>query len=146
MSHFGITTRRMRSGGFTLHQLLCCLALIPITLMVMVALFSRTSKPSYVNSTRSHVSMLEDAVSHYMIDVGRCPTTEEGFSVLFAPPPKSDESKHWKGPYLDKAPPLPLDPWKHPYQYEADAADHFVIWSNGPDGQPCTDDDISTEL
>ncbi len=145
MSRSGISTRRARSGGFTLHQLLCVLALIPITVMLMVALIGKVnSRPSIVVA-KKRVSLLDDAVNTYMVDIGRCPTTRQGFDALLRAPADLADKQRWKGPYLD-VPQVPLDPWNNPYWYEADSDTRFVIWSVGPDGQFGTLDDISNDL
>jgi Type II secretion system (T2SS), protein G len=37
---------------------------------------------------------------------------------------------------------VPNDPWGQAYQYEQISMEEFRIWSNGPDGQQGSDDDI----
>lgn len=52
------------------------------------------------------------AVQAFRNDVGRYPTTEEGFEALRENP----GSEGWKGPYLSEEV-QPLDPWEEPYRY-----------------------------
>jgi general secretion pathway protein G len=89
-------------------------------------------------------------------DVGRYPTTEEGFDALIHCPARLVQV--WKGPYL---PPvgvwrgpdatrtlelsLPTDPWGHDYRYCYPGirnTESYDFWCLGPDGVE-SDDDIS---
>ncbi len=80
------------------------------------------------------------AVENFRNDTGRFPTSEEGLEALVARPRDMDG---WQGPYLEN--PLPLDPWKHSFQYASPGkhGEHeFEIWSIGPDLKEGTEDDI----
>src|SRR4051812_36004737 len=55
-----------------------------------------------------------EAFERFQRDVGRYPTSEEGFSVLLHAP--EAESARWKGPYLEDAT-IPKDPWGREYRY-----------------------------
>jgi len=89
--------------------------------------------------------MLEGAVNMYELEIGSCPTTQQGLDALLVAPTELSDKSKWKGPYLDHLQ-LPVDPWNNPYQYKAVSATAFRIWSYGPDCAPGTKDDISTEL
>jgi len=109
--------------------------------------FVRMQQVAYINATKSQVLMLEDAVNMYVLAIGEPPTQRQGLEALIMRPNDLPEPQKWEGPYLDKTM-LPLDPWNRPYQYELlNTADgRFRIWSNGPDMQPGTADDISTNI
>ena len=49
-----------------------------------------------------------------------------------------------EGGYLSKKE-LPKDPWNNDYVYESENGQEYAITSNGPDGEPGTEDDIKSE-
>jgi len=82
----------------------------------------------------SYVKTLASAVERFAVDVGRPPTTREGFEALVSRPPDVPEH-NWQGPYiLERA--TSLDPWGNNYQYAnpGDGGRAFDIWTNSPDG------------
>jgi general secretion pathway protein G len=90
---------------------------------------------------KSHVATLSTALEAFEIDNGRYPTNEEGLAALSQKPANLTT---WKGPYLKG--PAPKDPWDNAYAYRHPGVHNkngFDISSNGPDGKPDTDDDVS---
>jgi general secretion pathway protein G len=130
-----------------LHELLFVIVLAMLGLLAVLAstVGVRSDCGDCRSSAKSHVSMLEDAVNHYLLAIGSCPTTAQGLNALLVAPADLPDPQNWTGPYLDK-PLLPLDPWNNPYQYEATSDKVFRIWSKGPDGTSGSNDDISTVL
>jgi len=91
---------------------------------------------------------LKQAVLAFCKDVGRLPTTQEGFSVLKY---NNVNSPTWRGPYIPQDRLLPLkDGWQNKVVYEVrksqkSGIEYAVIISPGPDkiysqGKPGTDD------
>lgn len=77
-------------------------------------------------------------------DCGRLPTTAEGFQALITCP-TNISPKLWKGPYLDPATGIPLDPWGHAYIYRCPGVHNtngYDLYSAGPDGIKGDSDDI----
>jgi general secretion pathway protein G len=61
---------------------------------------------------------------------------------LIAKPGDAAMASKWGGPYMDK---IAKDPWERDFQYVSPGkhnVDSFDVWSNGPDGQDGTADDI----
>jgi general secretion pathway protein G len=134
--------RLRRRNAFTLMEILLVLAIL-VVLGSMVSLgYVKIQQNAMKNSARTQISLLEGAVNTYTLDVGTPPNTLN--DLLVAPPDLANPMK-WAGPYLNKET-LPTDPWNQQYQYEIiDPANaKFRIWSNGPDQQPGSSDDIST--
>ncbi len=80
----------------------------------------------------------------FYVDCGRYPTTAEGFHALLTCP-TNIPSKRWKGPYLDPATGVPLDPWNHEYVYRCPGIHNpnsYDLYSKGPDGIDNDQDDI----
>jgi general secretion pathway protein G len=136
-------SRRRRRAAFTLMEILLVLAILVVLGSMVGVGYVKVQQNAMKNAARSQVSLLENAVKLYTLDVGTPPTDLNGLLQL---PPDVAETK-WGGPYLEKIE-LPLDPWNQQYQYEIvdQQAGTFRIWSNGPDMQPGSVDDISTTL
>jgi len=135
---------RCRRRGFTLMEILLVLAILVVLGSMVGVGYVKIQQNAMKNSARAQITLLEDAVKTYMIDVGSPPPSLE---YLLTPPPDLANPNKWAGHYLDKNQ-LPQDPWNQAYQYEVvDPANaKFMIWSNGPDMQPGSADDIKMIL
>jgi general secretion pathway protein G len=91
------------------------------------------------DAARSQIGVLEEAIKMYELNMQAYPTTAQGLQALRESP---GDATNWTGPYLDKE--VPLDPWKNPYQYEADT-ESYRIWSMGPDGVDGSGDEIDNQ-
>lgn len=138
-------TRRSR-GGFTLLEVLLVLAILVILGSMVTIYFAGAQKGAYEKAARSQISMFEQAIDLYQIDVGTYPSASAGLESLRLPPPDLKNPQKWKGPYIKEA--IPLDPWDNPYRYEvldnnAMSLNPYRISSSGADGIDGTEDDIS---
>jgi general secretion pathway protein G len=124
-------------------EILLVLAILVVLGSMVGVGYVQIQRNAMKNAARTQVTLLEDAVKLYTLDVG---TPPQDLSALLQMPPDVTETK-WGGPYLEKQE-LPLDPWNQEYQYEIvdQQAGTIRIWSNGPDMQPGSNDDISTTL
>src|SRR4051794_40043933 len=134
--------RPRRPRGFTLMEILLVLAILVVLASMVTLGYSQIQRRSYVNAAKTQLGLLETAVNAYSIDVGTLPSNLEG---LLQAPGDLPRPEKWGGPYLAKSQ-LPTDPWNRPYQYEITdpSTGKFRIWSNGPDQQPGSSDDVST--
>jgi general secretion pathway protein G len=135
--------RRRVRRGFTLMEILLVLAILVVLGSMVTVGYVQIQKDANIKAAKSQVTLLEDAVNMYTLNVGTPPTTQQGLDALLAAPADLPVPEKWTGPYLSKKE-LPLDPWNQPYQYEQIDASTFRIWSNGPNGVSGDDDDIST--
>lgn len=133
--------KKQQRKAFTLMEVLLAIAMISMLAFLVV---SNVDNVMTGGQTKIAQSMVKDSLAtpimSYKLSIGRYPTTEEGLNALVTAP-DSVESR-WKGPYARN---IPLDPWGNPYQYRCPAVkskEGYDIWSNGPDGQPDTEDDI----
>lgn len=134
--------RRSARKAFTLMEILLVLAILVVLASMVGVSYSRIQKSMQIQSTRTQLGMLEEAVKAYQIGVGSLPPNLD--ALLVAPPELSNPTK-WQGPYLDKTT-LPVDAWDQPFQFEIvdPANDIFQISSGGPDRQLGSPDDIKT--
>ena len=118
--------------GFTLLELLVVIVIIGMLAAYVGPKYFAQLGKSEVVVAKSQIEAFEKALDTYRLDVGRFPSTEEGFAALLGKPA---EAAKWNGPYLKKA--LPLDPWGHAYVYTAPGSKgDFDLVSYGKDGQP----------
>ena len=86
------------------------------------------------------------ALSAFKLEMGDYPSTDQGLSALLINPVKTQDSKRWKGPYLEQlGTEVPIDPWRNPYIYAYPGLKNpngYDLYSAGPYGQPVTGADI----
>ncbi len=133
--------RKPARGAFTLMEVLLAIAMISMLAFLVVGNLENFMTGGQTKIAQSMVGdSFATPIMSFKLSIGRYPTTEEGLKALMAAP--ESLSDRWKGPYVRN---IPLDPWGNPYQYRFPAVkskDGYDVWSNGPDGQPDTEDDI----
>jgi general secretion pathway protein G len=137
---YAMNTRRNRRRGFTLMEVLLVLAILVVLGSMVTVGYMQIQRNANRDAAKGQIGLLEDAVQLYALNVGTCPTTQQGLLALREAPSDLKNAAKWAGPYLSEE--LPIDPWGQAYQYEQISAEEFKIWSNGPDGQQGSEDDI----
>ncbi len=126
------TSRRCRSGGFTLLELLVVIVIIGLLAGLVAPRYFDTVAKSKAKVARAQMDALEKALDQYRLEVGTLPTSDQGLQALMTQPAGVPK---WQGPYLKKA--VPLDPWGHAYLYKLSESQREVdLISLGSDGQP----------
>ncbi len=134
---------RRAARAFTLMEILVVIALIAgIATLVMTnigGIFGSASADLEKTKVREG---FETPLFSYRMNVGTYPSTEEGLkALLVAPDGKADR---WKGPYVKGEKSL-VDGFGKPYGYRFPGTHNpsgYDLWSNGPDQQEGTADDI----
>jgi general secretion pathway protein G len=144
-------SERKSNRGFTLIEVLLVILIIGMLAGVVVVTISGTSEGAKIDTTELKVKKLETKLGEYYVHVGHYPTESEGGLEALRVKPNFDDEKtaeRWRGPYV-KSQEL-LDAWNNKINYEPAAAGaevapgvKFKLWSNGPDGQSNTADDIT---
>jgi len=128
-------------GAFTLMEVLLAIAMISLLAFLVVGNLDTIMSTSQTKIAQSAVNdTFATPLITFKVAIGRYPTTEEGLNALVTAPESLAE--RWKKPFAKS---IPLDPWGNAYSYRCPPQKSNVgydIWSNGPDGQPDTDDDI----
>jgi general secretion pathway protein G len=144
----GLKTRRNR--GFTLIEILLVILLLGLLATVLIVSLGGTRESSEKKTCKLIVeNTIPFAMERYYFDIHHYPSEEEGGIKALVEKPQfsnEDDGKNWSGPYL---PSVPKDPWGHEFHYEVVTATggdtggrKYKIWSDGPDGQSGTEDDI----
>jgi general secretion pathway protein G len=150
-----IRPRRHGAAAFTLIEILLVIVIILMLAAALVVFVLPQQKGAEKNTTRLMLQQVGNALDTYRLNLGHYPTEQEGgLDALLKKPSFENESmgEKWQGPYLKPGTTLE-DAWGHKIRYEladtTSAAETektgalpYKLASNGPDGQPDTDDDI----
>ena len=142
------TRRTHASRAFTLIEVLLVILIIGMLAGVLVVTIGGQREGAQIDTTELKVKKVANKLEEFNLNVGRYPTSDEGLDALIRKPAFDDETtgEKWRGPYLQS---VDLkDAWNRTLNYEATSAAEspggvgFRVWSNGPDGQSNTADDI----
>ena len=142
MRSYSPARRNQRSSaraGFTLIEVLLVLIILVIIGSLAVNVFTGTQDKASINAAKSNVSLVRGAIDRYRLDLNKYPAKLDD---LWTKPSDAAVADKWGGPYMEA---LKADPWGNPYQYTAQGknnTDKYDFWSNGPDGQSGSEDDI----
>jgi general secretion pathway protein G len=135
-------------AGFTLIEVMIVIAIIlALSGLVGVAVFAQRDSAKK-DTAKVELNTIKRGLEMFRLDFDRWPKDEEGLAVLWDKSkldPESDATK-WKQYLTD---PMPNDRWGHAWGYKQ-VSEHqsddtkYDLWSNGPDGQEGTDDDITS--
>src|SRR5262245_31359999 len=124
--------RAKRVAGVTLIEMMVVVTIIALFVTLSWPRVVERLEKSKTVAVRVQISNFEQALTHYKLDTGAYPTTEQGLEALRARP---TDVAQWDGPYLVKE--IPLDPWGHRfvYKFPGEHGGQPDIISFGADGQ-----------
>ena len=126
----------------TLIEIMVVVAIIAgITGLIAVNVVGRQKKAN-IDLSKTQISNIMDTLDQYNLDNHQYPTNDQGLDALVHKPSSGQVSENYpEEGYMKK---VPKDSWGHEFNF-ANPGSHgnkIEIWSNGPDGQEGTDDDI----
>ncbi len=126
------TTREALRQGFTLIEILVVVAIIATLGAVAVPAYMNYLKDSKIAAARSVIDNVGVALKGYYIKFNKYPDDLKKLT---------EETNDEGEPYLEGD---PIDPWGNELRYEKPSkGKRLLIISNGPDGDPDTEDDIT---
>lgn len=112
---------------FTLMEMAVVIAIIALTATIVTPVYFNHVKKARVSTARTQISLLEQAIMDFRLDVGRLPNSLDDLM-------KNPGDDKWNGPYLKRA--VPKDPWGGNYIYTVPGTHgEFDLLSYGSDRQ-----------
>lgn len=136
--------RKLGNKGFTLVEIMIVLAIVGLLFSFVGVNIIGKYKESKIQAAKIQIASLEQALQSYYLAHNYYPDTNQGLQALVEKPSVGRIPKNYPdGGHLGKRT-LPNDPWGNAYRYECPDYQNYAIYSNGPDGEPGTEDDISS--
>jgi general secretion pathway protein G len=141
MKHENKHIRSQKLRGFTLIEVMVVLLIIGMMAAFIAPQILGSQEEAQLKKAAVDIQQLETALERYKLSSNTFPTTEQGLEALVQQPTIDPIPRSYpNGGYIKR---LPQDPWGNDYQIlspgEIGAID---IFSNGPDREPGTEDDI----
>lgn len=136
---------RKREKGFTLIEIMIVLAIVGLLFSLVGIKVIDQFKKAKVQTAKLQIASYQQALQAYYLATGMYPNTGQGLdSLIHKPSVGKVPDSYPDGGFLSKKT-LENDPWSHPYRYECEDYQNYTLSSDGPDGEPGTDDDIKGE-
>jgi general secretion pathway protein G len=122
-------------------EMLIVLGIIGLLVSMVIYKLAPVQDIAKEQKVDSDILTFKESLAAYQLESGALPTTEQGLKVLWGKPTIEPVPDRWK-PILEEE---VKDPWGHAYEYRNPGKhnpERYDISSDGPDGQPDTDDDI----
>ena len=130
-----------RQSGFSLIEIMVVLLIIGILASMVAPQILGNQEEAQLKKAAVDIQQLENALEMYKLKANRFPTTEQGLEALVSVPTLDPVPRNYPTDGFIKR--LPDDPWGNPYTLISPGEMGTIdIFSNGPDGEPGTDDDI----
>ena len=130
--------------GFTLVELMAVVLIMGLLLGIVGVGITRQVERAKVKATAAQIASLGNAMTTFHLECGFYPSSLQD---LITPPSSGRTCKGYPaGGFLEKKE-IPTDPWGTAYNYTAPGvhnADSYDLWSNGPDAEEGTSDDITS--
>ncbi len=131
-----------RSSGFTLVELIAVMIIMGLLGGVVTIGINAQVQKAKKRTAMTQISQFGQAISTFHLDCGFYPLSL--MSLINAPSSGRRCKGYTEGGYLNKQE-IPTDPWNNNYNYAAPGLHNpssYDLWSNGPDGEEGTSDDI----
>ena len=131
----------MKNKGFSLIEVMVVILIIGIMTAIVAPNIIGNQEEAQLKKAAIDIQNLESALQMYKLRNNVFPTTEQGLEALVEEPTIEPIPRNFPvGGFINR---LPNDPWDNPYNLISPGELGLVdIFSNGPDGEPGTDDDI----
>jgi general secretion pathway protein G len=141
MKQLNSLNNKRKNKGFTLIEVMVVLLIIGIMAGMIAPSILDSQEGAQIQAAAVDIQSLENALTRYKLSNNSFPTTEQGLDALVNEPTVDPIPRNYpQNGYITR---LPDDPWGNPYQLLSPGEEGRIdIFSNGPDGEPGTEDDI----
>ena len=131
----------MKAKGFSLIEVMVVILIIGIMTAIVAPNIIGTQNEAQLKKAAIDIQNIEGALQMYKLRNNVFPTTEQGLEALVEEPTIEPLPRNFPvGGFIQR---LPDDPWGNPYTLVSPGELGLVdVFSNGPDLEPGTDDDI----
>ena len=127
----------LKRHSFTLIEVVVAIMIVVMLASLATPLYFRYVRKAKLDTAKTQLKLLEQALMDYKLDVGKFPETSDGLQCLVE---NVSQSEKWDGPYLK--PSVPKDPWGNDYVYTSPGEHGDIdLVSYGADGQPGGEDE-----
>jgi len=136
--------KQRRRSGFTLLEIMIVVAIIVMLAAFAVPNLVGMQDRAKVQSTKAQVQQFASNFEQYKVLAGNYPDSGQGFNALV----NGDGNAQSWSPIISSEDANMLDPWGQRYSYQYPGSRNKFgsskpdVWSNGPDRQSGTADDI----
>lgn len=134
-------TQSRTQRGFSLIEVMVVLLIIGIMASMVAPQILGNQEEAQLKKAAVDIQQLESAMEMYKLRNNVFPSTEQGLESLVSAPSIEPLPRNYpNGGFIKR---LPEDPWGNPYQLLSPGEQGVVdIFTNGPDREPGTEDDI----
>lgn len=131
----------MNNKGFSLIEVMVVILIIGIMTAIIAPNILGNTEEAKLKKAAIDIQQLENALEMYKLRNNVFPTTEQGLEALVTAPTIEPVPRNFPTDGFIRR--LPQDPWGNDYQLLSPGEMGTIdIFSNGPDLQPGTDDDV----
>lgn len=131
----------MKQSGFSLLEIMVVILIIGLLTAIVAPNILGNQETAQLKKAAVDIRQLENALEMYKLRNSTFPTSEQGLEALVSIPTIEPIPRNYPQDGFIKS--LPKDPWGNEYQLLSPGEMGTIdLYSNGPDGQPGTDDDI----
>jgi general secretion pathway protein G len=126
--------KRKKQRGLTLVELMVVIVILGLLATIIVINLLPAADQASVQTARTNITTLENALDQYRLDNKTYPTNAQGLEALVRAPDGLRNPQNYRpGGYIRK---LPDDPWGNPFVYERPGQHgEFDLYSLGADGK-----------
>lgn len=138
MKNFNTHTR-----AFSLLEIMAVMILLALLGGTAVVTYNAQVKKGKIRAAATQISTFDQAISLFELECGFFPTSLD--DLIQAPTARRCKG-YPEGGYIKKKS-IPTDPWNTDYNYDPSGSRSgfgYDLWSNGPDGEEGTDDDVTS--
>lgn len=131
----------MKNKGFSLIEVMVVILIIGIMTAIIAPNILGNTEEAKLKKAAIDIQQLESALEMYKLRNNVFPSTEQGLEALVTASNIEPVPRNFPTDGFIKR--LPQDPWGNDYQLlNPGEMGTIDVFSNGPDGQPGSDDDI----
>lgn len=122
-----------KETGFTLIEIMVVVIILGILTAIVAPNIIGRVGDAQISAAKQDIRNIESSLRLFRLDNFNYPTKEQGIKALIAKP-VGQNTRNWKGPYLNR---MPADPWGNQYLYMYPGLNGEIdIYTYGRDGQP----------